>query len=160
MTEYPPPGQYPSAQGPGGGYPPPPSEGYPMPPGEQYRPQGGRGLAVTALVLGVLALLSTPTVLGGVFFGLLGLLFGIIATVKARRGTATGGGMAITGLILAVLGLAGGIVVGIVAGNWLADHGGRDYMDCVKRAGNDQSQVQKCADEWRSSLQNTPTPVR
>lgn len=158
MTDYPPPGQYPPPPGPGG-YPPPP-DGYPTPPSEPYRPQGGRGLAITALVLGILALLSSPTVLGGVLFGLLGLVFGIIATVKSRRGTAAGGGMAITGLILAVLGLVGGIVVGVVAGNWLADHGGRSYMDCVKQAGNDQSQVRKCADEWKSSLENTPTPTR
>lgn len=165
MTEYPPPEPYPSsgadpAHNPGG-YPPPPPSGYPAPPGEPYRPQGrGRGLAITSLVLGILALLSSPTVLGGVLLGLLGLIFGIIAVVKARRGTAGGGVIAWFGLALAVLGLIAGILIGVVAGDWVANHGGRDYMDCVKQANKDQTKIQQCADQFRSSLENTPTPAR
>ncbi|WP_067677590.1 DUF4190 domain-containing protein [Nocardia miyunensis] len=168
MTEYPPPGQYPSASSgsdparyPGGGYPPPPPSDYPAPPGEPYRPQGqGRGLAITSLVLGILALLSCPTVLGGVLFGLLGLIFGIIAVVKARRGTAGGGVMAWFGLSLATLGLVAGIAIGVVEGLWVADHGGRTYMDCTKQANGDKAKLQQCADQFRSSLQNTPTRAR
>lgn len=179
MTEYPPPEPYPSsgadpARNPGG-YPPPPSGSYPPtsgsypppppgdypPPGAPYQHQGrGRGLAITSLVLGILALLSSPTVLGGVLFGLLGLIFGIIAVVKARRGTAGGGVIAWFGLALAALGLIAGILIGVVAGDWVANHGGRDYMDCVKQANKDQTKIQQCADQFRSSLENTPTPAR
>ncbi|MQY22953.1 DUF4190 domain-containing protein [Nocardia macrotermitis] len=158
MTEYPPPGQYPS---PGqGGYPPPPPGDYPAPPGEQ-RPQGqGRGLAITALVLGILAIISSPTLVGGVLFGLLGLIFGIIAVVKARRGTAGGGAMAWVGLALAALGLIAAIALGVVEGMWIVDHGGRTYWDCAQQANGDQAKVQKCADQFRSSFENTPTPSR
>lgn len=175
MTEYPPPGQQPPSSPEGGypspgqypppsnagGYPPPPPSDYPAPPGEPYRPQGqGRGLAITALVLGILAILSCPTVLGGVLFGLLGLVFGIIAVVKARRGTAGGGVMAWFGLSLATLGIIAGIVIGVVEGMWIADHGGRTYLDCTRQANGDQAKVQQCADQFRSSLENTPTPAR
>ncbi|WP_258562104.1 DUF4870 domain-containing protein [Nocardia africana] len=86
------PGQY--AQQPGqypGGYPPPPAGGYPGPPGQgTWEQPKGKGLAITALVLGIIALLTCWTVLGGILFGLVALIFGIIATVKARRGTAAG----------------------------------------------------------------------
>ncbi len=170
MTEYPPPypspspgedpagqyGNYPSSGNypQPGGYPPPPG-GYPAQPGE-YRPRGGRGLAITALVLGLLALLSCWTLFGGVVFGVLGLIFGLIAIVKARRGTAAGGGVAVTGTVLALLGLIGAIVIGVVAGNWVMNHGGTDYKTCVQQANNDQAKLQKCSDDLKSSLQNVP----
>jgi thiol:disulfide interchange protein len=116
-------------------------------------------LAVTALVLGIVAVLSCWTVLGGVLFGLLGLIFGIIAVVKARRGTAVGGAMAIVGIVLALLGLVGAVAIGAVAGNWVMNHGGRDYQTCVRQANNDQAKIQRCADDFKSSLQNAPAPT-
>ena len=48
----------------------------------------------------------------------------------------------------------------IAGGNWIVDHGGRTYMDCTKQAHNDQAKIQQCADQFRSSLENTPTPAR
>jgi hypothetical protein len=42
--------------------------------------------------------------------------------------------------------------------------GAGDYIDCLQKAGKDQSQVQKCADQFRQSVEDrfsvtlTPTP--
>ncbi|WP_067834807.1 DUF4190 domain-containing protein [Nocardia lijiangensis] len=163
MSQYPPPGQYPP---PPGQYPPPPG-GYP-PPGQggywQESPKG-KGLAITALVLGILALLSFWTILGGVLFGLFGLIFGIIAFVKARKGTAGGTGMAVTGLILSVLALIGSILIAIVGWSFFVDSGGKDLIDCLDKAGNDQSKIDECERKWNQNIEDrfsvtlTPRPT-
>jgi hypothetical protein len=42
--------------------------------------------------------------------------------------------------------------------------GGRDYVDCMQKAGNDRSAQAQCEDEFRGHLENqfsitlTPTP--
>ncbi|MFJ1459086.1 DUF4190 domain-containing protein [Nocardia sp. N2S4-5] len=166
--QYPPPGQYPP---PPGQYPPPPSGNYPPPPGnypgqQQYwqeSPQR-RGLAITSLVLGILAVLGLLIFFGAVILGPFALLFGIIAAVKARRGTAGGFGMAVAGIVLGVLALAGAVAEAIVGYSFFVDNGGRDYMDCIRDAGGDQSKVQQCEDDFRDTLENklsvTPAPTR
>ncbi|MBF6176099.1 DUF4190 domain-containing protein [Nocardia blacklockiae] len=168
MSEYPPPGQYPP---PPGQYPPPPPGDYPPPgnqPGQPYwqeSPQR-KGLAITALVLGILAVLGLLIFFGAVILGPFAVLFGIIAAVKARRGTAGGFGMAVTGIVLGVLALAGAVAEAIVGYSFFVNHGGRDYMDCIRDAGSDQSKVQQCEDDFRQTLENnlsvtrTPQPTR
>ncbi|NKY53781.1 DUF4190 domain-containing protein [Nocardia vermiculata] len=166
---YPPPENYPRPEGESGGYPPPPgsypppSGNYPPPPGGypggpgdgawQQQPQG-KGLAITALILGIIALLFCWTVIGGILLGLAAVIVGIVAVVKARRGTAGGGGMAIAGLILGLLGLIAGIVIVVVAGLFFVNNGGRDFVDCVNDAGNDQSKIDQCQRDWNKTLEN------
>ena len=55
-------------------------------------------------VLGILALLLSWTILGGVVLGLLAIILGWVASRRARRGLASGRGMAITGIVLGVVG--------------------------------------------------------
>ncbi|KAA8890534.1 DUF4190 domain-containing protein [Nocardia colli] len=161
MSQYPPPGQY----------PPPP--GYGQPPGGQQPGQPaywqespkGKGLAITALVLGIIALLSFWTLVGGYLFGAFAVIFGIVALVKTRSGRAGGAGMAITGLILGALGLIGAIVVTVVGYSFFVNSGGKDFVDCVNKAGGDQSKVDQCEREWNQRLEDkfsvtlTPPPA-
>ncbi|MBO0856792.1 MAG: DUF4190 domain-containing protein, partial [Nocardia sp.] len=146
-----PPGGYPSP----GGYPPPP--GYPGP-GEQgaWVESKGKGMAVTALVLGVLALLTCWLVIGGLLFGLFAVIFGAIATVKARRGTAAGGSAALVGLIFGLLSMIAAIVIAVIGVNFFVHHGGRDFVDCVDRAKGDQTKIEQCQHDWNQTLQNHP----
>ncbi|MEV4560170.1 DUF4190 domain-containing protein [Kitasatospora sp. NPDC049285] len=96
----PPPGAYPPP--PAGAYPPPPGPGYPYP-GYPYPPQqqGSSGLAITALVLGLL----------GCCAGVGGIGFGIGALNQIKRTGRAGRGMAIAGIVLGSLWLLISIVV-------------------------------------------------
>jgi hypothetical protein len=85
MTRYPQaPPQYP-----GGPFPPPPV---------QQQPTGGSGLAVAALVLGIVGFCFLPCAIAAI-------VCGIIAITRASSGRATGKGMAIAGLVLGLLGI-------------------------------------------------------
>lgn len=80
---------------------PPPLSQPPSPP-----PSPGIALAVASLVLGILALLSSPIVVGA-FFGLMGLLMGVLHL--ARRTSRNG--LAWAGMALSLLGIAASIGV-------------------------------------------------
>lgn len=150
---------------PPGQYPPPPGQ-YPPQGGQygQYQQPPGKGLAITALVLGIIALLLSWTVFGGIGFGVLAVLFGIIALVKVRSGSAGGGVMAGFGLALGLLAFVIAVLVGAFVWNVVEDTGGVDYIDCVQKAGNDQDAIQKCAEDFSSTMESkfptTPTPAR
>lgn len=163
----PPPGDQPYGnQPPGGQYPPQQGSQYP-PQGGQYPPQGGgyqggyqeqpkkgKGLAIAALVLGVLALLSSLTIVGGIVLGLIGLVLGFIASGKAKRGQADGRGMAIFGIVLSVLGII--ISVLLVAGalSFLNSETGQNLRDCLEQAGNDQAAIEQCNETVQDSVEN------
>ncbi|MEV6770852.1 DUF4190 domain-containing protein [Nocardia sp. NPDC051030] len=184
MSQYPPPGPYDPPPGQSGQYgqdqygqqgqygkgqyPPPPPGNYGAPQGgQQYWQESpkGKGLAITALVLGILALLSSITILGGILFGLFAVIFGLIAMFKARKGTGGGLGLAVAGLILGILGLVVSIVLVVVGYSWFVDNGGKDLIDCLNKAGNDQSKVDQCQRDFNSTLENkysvtiNPTPT-
>jgi len=80
-------------QQPYGSMPPPPYNPYPA-------PQSGNGLAVAALVCGLVGLLIFNIILGP-----LAIVFGAIGRGRANRG-ASGGGMALAGIILGVVDVA------------------------------------------------------
>ncbi|MEV0356143.1 DUF4190 domain-containing protein [Nocardia sp. NPDC050697] len=159
MSHYPPPGQYP----PSGQYPPPP--GQPGQPGYWQESPKGKGLAITALVLGIIALLSCWTLVGGILFGVFAIIFGLIAGIKARNGTAGGGGMAVAGALLGLAGIVISVVIGLFFWNIFEDAGFTDFVDCVSSAGNDQAKVQQCEDEFNQNVQDrfsitvTPGPT-
>ncbi|PZS14037.1 MAG: hypothetical protein DLM57_15315 [Pseudonocardiales bacterium] len=92
MTSWPPNGEQQQ-------FPPPPQySGYQPGPGNQYpSPPAGNGLAVTAMVLGIVGLLVL-----GVILGPLAVVFGLIGLRRANGG-ASGKGMAIAGVILGII---------------------------------------------------------
>ncbi|MGW5386615.1 DUF4190 domain-containing protein [Nocardia sp. NPDC003963] len=140
-------------------YPPPP--GYPEPgsyPGPGGQPEywqespKRKGMAIAALVLGILGILSFWTIVGGILFGLIAVILGLIALVKANRGTGGGGIMAAIGLVLGVLSLIGGIVIAIVGWGIWEESGGRDFYDCVSKANGDQTAISQCEDEFKQRI--------
>lgn len=110
----------PGARPPGPASPPPssPQSSPPPqspPPGQHYGagPQPQNGMAVAALVLGIVsivfAFLFFPI---GLILGVLGIVFGIIGRNRAQANPAMGRrGMAIAGLITGVIGLVISIVI-------------------------------------------------
>ncbi|WP_107655859.1 DUF4190 domain-containing protein [Nocardia suismassiliense] len=127
---------------------------YPPPvPGSHRRPDG-KGLAITALVLGILALLTFWTVIGGILFGLAGLVIGIIAAARARKGAAGGSALAITGLVLSIIALVVTAVAIAVGFALFSYTGGDEFTDCVNDAGNDQAKIDQCERDWQQTVEN------
>ncbi|TLG18019.1 DUF4190 domain-containing protein [Nocardia cyriacigeorgica] len=153
MTQYPPPGSYPA---------PPPGHYRGQPEYWQESPQH-TGLAITTLVLGILAGLSFLTVVGGLLFGLFAVIFGVIAVVKAMRGRAGGAVMAWIGLVLGALAIIGAVIAGIVIWDFAEETGFTDFYDCVSKAGNDQAAIDRCQSEFDQRIEDkigiTPTPA-
>jgi hypothetical protein len=98
---FPPPGQPP--------YGPPPG-GYPPYGGQQPAARKGSGVAISALVLGIIALFLCWVPIVNNFAAILavvGLGLGVPALISARRGKRTGSGLAVASVILSVLALVG-----------------------------------------------------
>jgi len=102
---------------------------------QMYGQKERTGMAVAALVLGILALLASPWPIGSYFaivLAALAVIFGIIG-VRRRAGK----GMAMTGLILGVLALAISIIASIFWTNV-----GADIIEiseqCIDETGTDQ----------------------
>lgn len=62
-------------------------------------PRSRNGFGIAALVLGLFALLLSWTIIGGVLFGILALIFGLLGRARAKRGEATNGGMSVAGVV-------------------------------------------------------------
>lgn len=116
---------------------PPPPENQPTPPPqpagqgqsgpEQGQPQtvyverAGSGMAVAALVCGIFGLVIALIPILGIFgigLGLIAFVVGLIARSKAKKGTASGKGIATSAVVIGVLavtlGIAGLVIVGDV----------------------------------------------
>jgi hypothetical protein len=131
------------------GYPGNPGPGYGYPPQEQKR---GSGMAIAALVLGILAFLLSITVVGGIVLGLIAVIVGILASGRAKRGLAGGRGMAITGIVLGVLALLISVGLAVLGLSILNSDSGKTYQSCVKAADGDQAKVKKCAEEFSRTV--------
>lgn len=166
MTGYP--GGYPPPAGPEGQQPPqqqpfpqqpfqqpPPGYGpYPYgPPGYGYGygappPQAPRnGLGITALVLGIVALLAFWSVVGGILLGVAAVIVGLIARGRVTRGEANNGGVAIAGIALGALAIVVSAAFIAVWAGVFEEVGGTDYLDCVQQAGDDQQALDRCIDQ-------------
>ncbi|KAA0109634.1 DUF4190 domain-containing protein [Mycolicibacterium sp. P1-5] len=180
MTE--PPEQAPQQSTPPPHQPPPPPPGYPAPQYGQYPggyppappqpyagytppPTGPRnGLGVTALVVAIVALLSSFSVVGGIILGIVAVIIGFAGRGRVKRGEANNGGVALAGIILGFLAIVVGLAFIAVWVGVFKEVGATDYIDCLQKAGQDQQQVQQCADEFKQSVENkfsvtlTPTP--
>lgn len=79
------------------GYP-----GYPGGGGYPVYPPRSNGFGVTALVLGIIAVVSCYL---GLLFGVPAVIFGVLGRGKAQRGEADNGGMALAGIITGAVGI-------------------------------------------------------
>ena len=131
-----PPGPYP------GNYPPPP-----MPYGD-YPPMVIRnGLGVAALIVGIVALVGSFTVVGGVLLGIVAVVLGLVGRARARRGEATNGGVALAGIIVGAIAIIAGLAFIQIWVTVFNQVGAGDYFDCIQQAGQDRDKVQQCADQ-------------
>jgi hypothetical protein len=161
MTSYPPPPPPGEPQDQSGGYYPPQGQqgGYYPPQGQpggyyQEPPKRGSGMAITALILGIIALLSCWTIIGGILFGLIAIVLGFIASRRAKRGEAGGRGMAITGIVLGALGLVLSVVIVAVIGAFWNSASFSDYRECLSDAGSDQEAIADCETEFREVIED------
>jgi hypothetical protein len=168
MTSYPPPPPPGDPQDQSGGYYPPQGQPQGQPQqGGYYPPQGqqggyyqqpqqqrGSGMAITALILGIIALLSCWTIVGGILFGLLAIVLGFVAARRAKRGEAGGRGMAITGIVLGAVGLILSVVIVAVIGAFWNSASFSDYRECLSDAGNDQAAIADCETEFREVIED------
>jgi len=128
-------------------YPPPAGYGqglsYGAPPA---RPRNGFGIA--ALVLGLLALVLFWTIIGGIIFGILALIFGLIGRTRAKRGESTNGGLALAGVILGVIGALTAIGLIVLGVSVLNSPAGQSYRQCLQSSSGDPAKIQQCASEF------------
>lgn len=111
----------------------------------------GNGLAVAALVLGILAVVLFWTVVGGALLGLLAVIFGVIGARKARGGRAPHGAMSVVGAVLGALGLAASVVIIAIGASILNSDEFKDFDDCVRHA-DTQSERDACADDFNRDV--------
>ena len=114
---------------------------------------GGAGFAIAALVLGILAVLTCWTVVGGILLGLVAIILGIVGWRRASRRVATGKGMAITGVVLGTVGLLLSVIFVVFIGSFLNGNDFKNFKQCANDAGNDQQKMQKCEKEFNRNLQ-------
>ena len=169
---YPPPyGSYPPPPPDGRGYPQPAHGGYPAPPPVQVPPgsvRAANGLGIAALVIGIIGLVLVWSVVGGIVLGILAVIIGVLARSHCKRGQADNIGVATSGIVLGILAVLVSLVfiwIWVSLGQrWYDEYGGREYMDCMQRAGSDRLAQQQCEDALRNRLEDglgvTPTPAR
>jgi hypothetical protein len=130
-----------------------------MQPAPTYQAQpvagrGGAGMATTALVLGILAILTSFTVIGGVLLGVLAIVFGAIAARRARRGLGLGRGRAIAGVVTGIIGVLLAVLLIAVGVSVLNSPAGKNLRDCLSNAHGDQQKIQQCNDQYRNQVTN------
>jgi hypothetical protein len=119
-------------------------------------------LGITALILGIVGLLSFWSVLGGVVFGLAAVIIGIVARGRVKRGEANNGGIAVAGIVLGAVAIVVSLAFIAVWAGVFREVGGTDYLDCVSRAGSDQQALDRCIDQLTDRVdgQFSTTPSR
>ena len=117
------------------------------------RPRGA-GMAVAALVLGILALLLCWTIIGGVLLGLVAIVLGVVASTRARRGVGGGFAIAVAGIVLGLLGLLASALLAVVGVSFLNSPRGQNLQECLQNAGDDQAKVEQCRRDFQRDLEN------
>ena len=130
---------------------------------EPVKPKNGMGTA--ALVFGILAVLTFWFPVLGAVLAIVAIILGVVGRGRVRKGVATNGGVALTGLILGVLVLIVNIIISVVFGFGLfaffSSGGGaslQQAQDCLSAAQNQpdaaavQQAVQQCSEQFGQQL--------
>jgi len=140
--------QYPNAPY-SGGPTDPSAYGYQQDPRSQKK-----GLAITALVLGILSLPAILTVFGGILLGLVAIILGIVAIRGAGKGKNGGKGLAIAGLVTGAIGLLVSAAILAFVGTVLFGEDGQRLQDCISQANGDSAAEQQCQREFQDNFGN------
>jgi hypothetical protein len=131
---------YPGTQPPGAPFPGSPFPGAPVPPWQHGYPQPrtGNGKAIAALVFGIAAVLLCWLSIFDVVPVVLAVVFGILGNHEAtRRADNRGKGMAVTGIVLAVVGALLATLLTVVLYNRIKpclddyQQGSTQYTNCI-----------------------------
>jgi Flp pilus assembly pilin Flp len=135
---------------------PTPAPAYAGGPTTGQPPAGTRnGLGTGALVVGILALITSWTVIGGIVLGLVAIVLGAVARGRAKRGEATNSGSAVAGLVLGLVSVIIAVVLVAVGATWVHHHK-KDFhnlQSCLNSA-NTQSQRTSCNRQFQKSVNN------
>ncbi len=112
------------------------------------------GIGITALVLGIVAVVASITVIGGVLLGIIAIVLGFIGRSRAKKGQATNGGVALAGIITGALGLVLSIVLVVAGAALFFGNGGSDLVNCTNNAHGDQTAINQCNTQYRNKVQN------
>ncbi len=112
------------------------------------------GIGITALVLGIVAVVASITVIGGVLLGIIAIVLGFIGRSRAKKGQATNGGVALAGIITGALGLVLSIVLVVAGAALFFGNGGSDLVNCINNAHGDQTAINQCNTQYRGKIQN------
>ncbi|HXT44548.1 MAG TPA: DUF4190 domain-containing protein [Pseudonocardiaceae bacterium] len=110
--------------------------------------QPRNGFGVAALVLGLLAVVSSWTIIGGLVLGILAVIFGVLGRGRASRGEATNGGLSVAGIVLGAVGVVITIVLIALAWSLLNSPAGQNYRECLQQSAGSPSLVERCASEF------------
>jgi hypothetical protein len=107
---------------------------------------------VAALVVGLVALVATITVVGGIVLGLAAIVLGVLGRGRAKRGEADNGGMAIAGLVLGAVALVLSLVFVAVGVAFFQSEGGAALIDCVEQAAGDPVAEAACEEQFAEDI--------
>ncbi len=110
-------------------------------------------LGTTALVMAIVGLILCWSVFGGVIFGVMAIIVGVNARGRVRRGEATNGSVATSGIALGVLAVVVSLAVIAIWVRLYQEVDAPAYVDCVAKT-SDQQGAEKCADELRQRVQH------
>lgn len=110
------------------------------------------GLGTAALILGILALLGTITVIGGVLLGVIAVVLGFLGRGRAARGEASNGGSALAGLICGAIATVLSLALVAVGVSFLNSDSGQKLQDCLRSAGNDAAAQRQCQVEFTDNF--------
>ncbi len=112
-----------------------------------------KGMAVASLVLGILGVLTAFFLLGGLL-GLVAVILGFVALGKIKKGEADGRGLAIGGIVTGAIALVLTLILVATVGAFFASNSDNisTLNDCVQDAGNNQTAVQACQDQFERSV--------
>ncbi|WP_309053522.1 DUF4190 domain-containing protein [Streptomyces sp.] len=109
------------------------------------------GMAIAALVLGIVALVLFWTVFGGIVLGLAAVVLGIIGARRARGGRAPHRTMSVVGAVLGALALIVSVVILAIGASVLGSDEYENFDECVRNA-TSQGERQACERDFERDV--------